>query len=272
MDRNIIFYFSGTGNSLKLARDIAGTIGNTDIVFMEDGFPANQHYDRVGFVFPCYAGGAPKIVLDFIHRLNLKAISPSAYFFVVVSCNAWGGNSAHMINSLLVKKGFHLHYANAVPTVGNYIAKYHPEKSFIDNSLERTLQEANIKSAEIAGAIREKKILSPEKWSLRKAVFYKAGNVYFRIMAKKLAITDKCINCGVCVKICPANNICAGKGKPVFRNKNCAQCMACLQWCPQKAIECGDLTAARNRYHHPDISLQDMIRRGVHSGRKDFYV
>jgi ferredoxin/flavodoxin len=267
MSRNIIFYFSGTGNSLKLARDIAASIEDTDVVFMSGNVQVTKDYDRIGFVFPCYAGGAPKFVLDFIRRLNLKAISSSTYFFAAVSCNAWGGNSPHMIKSLLANKGFRLHYANIVPTVGNYIAKYHPEKSFIGSSLEHTLREADKKSAEIALAVRDKAVLAPEKWSFGKAVFYRVGNIYFRKMAKQLAITDKCVNCGVCVKICPTQNICAGEAKPAFRNKNCAQCMACVQWCPPMAIECGKETAARNRYHNPNISLQDMIRMDVVSGK-----
>jgi ferredoxin/flavodoxin len=259
--KNIIFYFTGTGNSLKLARDIAEVLGDTDIVPMRHGFQVQQPYVRIGFVFPCYAGGAPRIVCSFIKELELLVSTVNTYFFTVVSCNEWGGNSAQMVNSLLAKKGVQLRYADVVPTVGNYIAKYRPEKSFVENSLERTLQRANERSQMVASRIRDKELLSPDKWSFGKAVFYRVGNVYFGVMAKRLTVTDKCVNCGVCAKICPTGNIVASAEKPEFKNKNCSQCMACIQWCPQKAIECGEPTATRNRYHNPDITLEDMLRR-----------
>ncbi|MDR2052780.1 MAG: EFR1 family ferrodoxin [Treponema sp.] len=260
MAKNIIFYFSGTGNALKLARDIAGDAGDTDIVFMGEGSGLTQNYEQVGFVFPCYAGGAPKIVLQFLRKLDTSALSPSVYFFTVVSCNAWGGNSAHMVHAVLKRKGGFLSYANVVPTVGNYIPKYPPEKSFVDNSLELTLKEADKKAQIIAAAIRDKARLEPDKWSLGKAIFYRVGNLYFGIMAKKLAVSGKCVNCGICVRLCPVGNIRQGKDRPEFRNKDCTQCMACLQWCPQKAIQCSKGTASRNRYHNPAVTLQDLLR------------
>jgi ferredoxin len=171
-----------------------------------------------------------------------------------------------MVSAILSRKGLRLNYANVVPTVGNYIAKYHPEKSFVDGSLERTLQQADEKSAEIANQIREKETRAPDKWSFVKAAFYRVGNLYFRLMAKKLTVSDECINCGICVKVCPTGNIQSGEKKPAFQNKNCTQCMACVQWCPKKAINCGEETAARNRYHNPAVSLQDMTRAGEQSG------
>jgi flavodoxin len=32
--KNIIFYFTGTGNSLKAAKDIASVLGDTELVFI----------------------------------------------------------------------------------------------------------------------------------------------------------------------------------------------------------------------------------------------
>jgi len=36
------------------------------------------------------------------------------------------------------------------------------------------------------------------------------------------------------------------------------QCLACIQWCPAEAIQYGKNTAAKKRYHHPEIKLSDM--------------
>ncbi|GEM_PF-3708375 len=38
------------------------------------------------------------------------------------------------------------------------------------------------------------------------------------------------------------------------------QCLACFHWCPQKAIEIDISTINKQRYTHPDISIDDMIK------------
>ncbi|MDR3121471.1 MAG: flavodoxin, partial [Clostridiales bacterium] len=41
----------------------------------------------------------------------------------------------------------------------------------------------------------------------------------------------------------------------------CEQCMACIQFCPKRAINYRDKTQKRKRYHHPDITAQDLVRK-----------
>lgn len=64
MNKNAIFYFSATGNTLNTTKEIAKKLGNCDVFFIpaykEESIPAG--YERVGFVFPVYAGGPPLYV------------------------------------------------------------------------------------------------------------------------------------------------------------------------------------------------------------------
>ncbi|MDD5488961.1 MAG: hypothetical protein PHH49_08415 [Candidatus Omnitrophica bacterium] len=39
------------------------------------------------------------------------------------------------------------------------------------------------------------------------------------------------------------------------------QCFACINWCPEAVIEYGKGTAGKGRYHHPDVKLEDVIRK-----------
>ena len=41
----------------------------------------------------------------------------------------------------------------------------------------------------------------------------------------------------------------------------CEQCFACLQWCPQEAIQYGKKTVKYPRYHHPEVTLKDMLEQ-----------
>ncbi len=77
-------------------------------------------------------------------------------------------------------------------------------------------------------------------------------------MDKKFYIDEKCNECGICEKVCISNNISMKDNKPTW-NQNCEQCLACIQWCPTKAIQYGPKTINYERYHHPQIKLSEMI-------------
>ena len=77
-------------------------------------------------------------------------------------------------------------------------------------------------------------------------------------MDKSFWADEKCTGCGICEKICPAQNISLMDGKPQWQHR-CEQCFACLQWCPEEAIQYGKGTAKKKRYHHPEITLKDML-------------
>lgn len=77
-------------------------------------------------------------------------------------------------------------------------------------------------------------------------------------MDKLFLAKDNCTACGVCEKICSVKNIEIKNGKPSWKN-SCEQCMACIQYCPNGAIEYGEKTIGRKRYNNPNISLKEMI-------------
>ena len=253
MDRNLIFCFSGTGNSLKAAKDIAEHLGDTEIVLMKGGHKISGAYNRIGFVFPCYAGGVPKAVIEYISQLEITADSAD-WFFSVVTCGGSERDSLPMLRDALLRKGISLDYGRALHTVGNYIAMY-PLKP----GVSETLNAAESEMAAYVGEIKEKLKTSIGKVSLGVALFYKGGNFYFKTRAKKLAASDACTACGMCEKLCPTGSIKVTDDKPAFRRQTCAQCMACLQWCPAEAINCGSETIGRTRYHHPDVQAEELL-------------
>ena len=54
---------------------------------------------------------------------------------------------------------------------------------------------------------------------------------------KGYQVTDKCIGCGICQKVCPQNCIDLANGKAIIRQQNCLHCGACFEKCPVGAIE-----------------------------------
>jgi epoxyqueuosine reductase QueG len=61
----------------------------------------------------------------------------------------------------------------------------------------------------------------------------------------------------LCVKICPVGNISLKTEKPQFSHR-CEQCMACIQWCPHRAINTPK-TVKRRRYTNPAVRAEELI-------------
>ena len=71
-------------------------------------------------------------------------------------------------------------------------------------------------------------------------------------MPKAQIDTKACIGCGQCADRCPMNNITIKAGRPVWGNE-CTHCMACICYCPPKAIEYGKKSVGKPRYHFEQL-------------------
>ena len=65
--RTVIFYFSGTGNCLKVARDLASELGNTELIPVAKAIKdkAKVLVECIGIIYPVYMFGMPLIVKKF---------------------------------------------------------------------------------------------------------------------------------------------------------------------------------------------------------------
>lgn len=73
-------------------------------------------------------------------------------------------------------------------------------------------------------------------------------------------ITEECIGCEICTKICPKNCFTVKKQKSTWHPEGCITCMACIHACPMKAIQMN--MPEKNphaRYRNENISLCEII-------------
>ena len=75
----MILYFSGTGNSLYVAKKLAELTGDTAVPISAIHERCQRIQDRIiGFVFPVYFGDLPEPVQEFIRQVRFQK---STYFY-----------------------------------------------------------------------------------------------------------------------------------------------------------------------------------------------
>ena len=254
---NTIFWFSGTGNSLYTAKLLAEAMGDTKLVPMASGAPLSAMGGdgcKIGFVFPSYYGDLPRLVRAFVEKLS---ILPHTDVFALVTMGAFGQGSVKALAAQLAAKGVPLRYGVGLRINGNYILKYDPAMFGAKSKrrIQAKLNKADQRIVRIAEEINSGK-------QLVKTNAITAKTLYNDIAALDagFAVNEKCTGCGLCEKVCPVGNIKLADGKPVWQHY-CEHCVACISWCPTTAINYGQTTLKRTRYHNPRIVATELVNR-----------
>ena len=87
---------------------------------------------------------------------------------------------------------------------------------------------------------------------------------------KMIKITDKCIGCKVCEKVCPTGNIIVLTNYAQRRSKKCEYCLACVHACPQKAIIIKHEKNKNERYRNENVSLDEIIKSNFQDRRESY--
>lgn len=258
MSKNVIFCYSGTGNCLDMAKNIAKALGDTDIIMMrtEPVITDLTDVQRVGFVFPCYGGGAPA---DFLKYARLLKLRRGTYTFGVSLSSSYAGTGLAELNKIIP-----LSYWRTVTHQCSCIWLF-PHRMMMppmspEKAQARSEKKARQIAAEIMVGIKTKK--KPPKNPVN-AMENKAWSKIAARKAKAFAVTDACIGCGQCEQVCPRNNIRMVNGRPQI-GTNCIQCLGCLQYCPKEAIHMGGLTVKRERYHNPNVTANELTQDVFH--------
>ena len=228
-----IYYFTGTGNSMRAARVIAQTMGDTEIISMKvnpEEYPATD-CDVVGFVYPVYHWTMPAPVAAFVEKL---AVNPKAYVFVVTMPSFICGIACERLAEILAKKGAQISYGNIVHSVANYVIVYPP---FPSAKLRVPATERKLKRI-AADICQQKQRAYPRASAFIRCSRERVMTPYVELQKyadNPFTVSDQCISCGLCSRVCPCHNIVLENGKPTFQH-HCANCMACVVSCPKRAI------------------------------------
>jgi ferredoxin len=255
--KTTIYYYTGTGNSLWAARKLAAELKDARVASMRRSKPEAADAEAIGLAFPVHVWGLPSRVIDFVNKLP---VGKSKYYFALGVNAGQVAGTLNQLKKLMAARGLTLNagYDLVMPT--NYIPW--------GGAIPEAEQEAKFaavakKIKDIAGTIEGGQPGPVEKGPLWQRMFL--SGVAYKFTFNKLAKADKdfwsddkCNACAICTSVCPSSNIIIDNNKPVWQGR-CEQCLACIQWCPLEAIQFGKKTPTLARYHHPQVTLSDMM-------------
>jgi len=243
-----IFYFTGTGNSLAVAKRIGGELISIPQIIDTDDLHFKD--DVIGIIFPVYALTAPKMVREFLE----KATFETDYLFAIGTYGNSAGSTMFNLQKQVQKKGYQFDYLDSVLMVDNCLPIFEigaeiaklPEKKTEERLLE------------ITDNIHAKKFNQKPKSSMpmRAVSSVVSSLLTYDKFAQKYTVNADCNNCGTCAKVCPAKNIEVTKMVKFYNH--CVGCQACLHLCPKKAIRLKN-EKSDVRWRNPEVSLREII-------------
>ncbi len=261
-EKNVIYYYSGSGNTLSVAKQVAEKLGNTDIISiyeLRNDAKVPEKYSRVGIACATWFVRPPRIVREICGKMVLKR---DQKVFIIATCGGYDGYVCIDLKAILQKKTDHPVQTFMLPMPPDHIVGFSPFPEWADKIY---LYHAKRATSKIAYKIKND-IPTRNRTGINRKFLTKMSSLYNSLLGVDrdsveggFYTTDACTKCGICQKLCKNGNITLTEDGVVWGH-DCQQCMACIMWCPNKAIWHPNIPEKRRRYHNPDITLQDMIR------------
>ncbi len=247
-----------TGNSLRAARDLQAAIGDTRLVPVaaanRQDTPASTT-EAVGFVHMIHYYGLPELVKEFLRKVDLSGAS---YLFSVVTCDWPHGIPLRQTRELLAGKGRELDAGYLLKMPINFAAQA-PSKQ------QQIMDRAAAKVAHIAGVVTRREQEVERDRNLQDLLTFtpyrhRRWERKTRGIDREFTVSDACNACGICEKVCPVDNIALVDGEHTWKHR-CEMCIACMYYCPSKAIRYPSVFIKPERFREPQYPAKVMMRQ-----------
>jgi len=258
-------YFTGTGNSLKVSNtshnvfrrsghfSSISEISNNETILPES--------DLIGFCFPVYAFGIPRICERYLKGIDRYKEQQKVFILVTAGDLNESGYAIRECERILRKKNCDIVYSDVIQMPVNWTTSPKPPFPPSNEEAKEIICRGVVKTQEISEDIlsrivKQHRFTYPERYSKIKFFWEYLLFKYVGIhnLWRLFNVYDTCNGCQLCAKICPTNSIRIANEKPVW-SKSCEQCMRCVNFCPKESIyqlQGGD-TLGKHKYHVPDF-------------------
>lgn len=247
----MVLYFSATGNTEFIAKEIAKRIGD-EAVNLLPRIKSNDFSDihsEKPFVIcaPVYVCEAPRFMAKYLKKISFTG-SRDVYF--ILTSGGYCGPTGALLKKIFKKKKMTCHGHAEFKMPRNYVASDdYPmlEREQVEERIINSYKQLDSVSADILAG---KKLKARHVFLLETLITVPFNPVWckFKLSAKPFYAENSCVGCGKCEKLCPRNNIKIKDKKPVWSDE-CTHCMACIANCPVNAIQYGNITQKKEPYN-----------------------
>jgi len=212
----MVLYFSATGNTQFLATELAKKLGDECIDLLER-----------------------------IKKNDLSEVRSEKPF--IICTPVYVCEMPRFLSKYLKKLEYMGHAEIVMPR--NYFIGHYPVQT--NEEIKERLLNACDKLDAVANAVKSgNRLRGRYVFMFEKLITIPFNPVWtkYKMPASDFFVTEKCISCGRCEKLCPLNNISIKEKMPVW-GKNCTHCMSCIGNCPADAIEYGNITKEKGKYN-----------------------
>lgn len=236
----ILYVFSGTGNTLKVASLYKKYLHADVTVYRVSeksvAAPSPEGFDLIGVGYPIHAFSAPEPIIKFVKGLPALAYRRAFIFKTSGEGLHINDGSSQKIIKILTKKGYDVTMERHFVMPYNMIYRHCDAMAKQMWIYAQALTELNCRELE---SFKREKVKLPAIKSVHASVIGGVEQGFAHLHGPLFKVdANKCINCNKCANGCPADNIRFEDGKYVFGNK-CVLCMSCSFGCPMDAIHVG---------------------------------
>jgi len=236
-------YFSGTGNSYRILNTCKDSFiqngCNATLSSITNKSNIKNDADLIGFCFPVYAFGIPRICRNYLSTLPKFTKPVNAFVIITAGSPDESGFSVMESTTLMKEKGMNVKYSDVIHMPANWTVSMNPPSKeeaqvIINNGVTKAKE---IVQKILDGVVYHHAFNYPSRYS--KLGFYKDYYLFkwlgVSYLWQNYRTEETCDSCGLCEKICPTNSIQLINNTPQWL-KTCEQCMRCVNYCPKQAI------------------------------------
>lgn len=264
-------YFSGTGNSYKVLETCYRVFSDSGNMVQISEISTNDNRltesDLLGFCFPVYAFGIPRICSKYLKEIVEFKNRQKVFIVITAGDSDESGFAIRECERILSRKNCEIVYSAIIQMPINWTTSPQPPFPPSIEEAKKIMNNGLFESQKIAkdilnGIKKYHEFNFPKRYS--KFKFYWEYWVFKYVGIQNLwrlfKVYNTCNGCQLCAKICPTNSIKMIDNKPVW-SKSCEQCMRCVNFCPTESIyqsQGGD-TKGKNKYHAPGFKPKHRV-------------
>lgn len=277
--RTAIYYFSGTGNSLYVAKQLKEHVDHSTLYPIVAYLKCEDitiKEEKLIVVFPIYALTIPIPVRLFLKKLNTDNIN---YISLVATRLGLYFDDFKRVGKLLKKKNAKIDSQFIINMPSNDI-KVKDFKLLSPSELHEVNLQVEERIHLVSNTVNnsEKFLRKDENFTVKLPYGDLRDNLLLKIIPRLMTfskwiggvnyfyVTAECNGCSLCEKICLSTKISIKDSQPMWdKKKLCYMCYGCINFCPRHAIEIDSIPGVKSfsrdnpRYTNPNIQPKEII-------------